>query len=167
MSAAADAVLSDCGLYRYELTRSWASGPRVCWIMLNPSTADAEKDDPTIRRCVGFARGWGYPGIVVVNLFAYRATRPADLVDAAHAGVDPVGPLNADRVAVAAKNAGIVLVAWGAHGKVLNRAAKTTQFLGALGIELWSLGKTKAGHPRHPLYVPAATNPEIYRRVFR
>src|SRR5262245_19133112 len=86
-----EALISPCGLYRYWLTRTWDNSlRRVCWVMLNPSTADAEQDDPTIRRCVGFARSWGAGGIIVVNLFAFRASDPKALLRAA----DPVGPDN-------------------------------------------------------------------------
>jgi hypothetical protein len=161
------AQISDCGTYRYELTRRWGPGARVCWIMLNPSTADADVDDPTIRRCMGFTRQWGYDALTVVNLFAYRAADPRHLHDAAQAGVDPAGPLNVDCVALAAKFAGLVVAAWGANAVSLNRAAKTTQFLTACGVELWCLGKTKDGHPKHPLYVAASTPLTTYRTGLR
>lgn len=82
------AVLSPCGRYRYELTRRWAPGPLVGWVMLNPSRADAHTDDPTVRRCVGFAHRWGYGGLIIRNLYALRATDPAALAD----HLDPVGP---------------------------------------------------------------------------
>src|SRR4029079_19593153 len=115
-----DAVMSPCGRYRYRLTRVWdESRPAVCWVMLNPSTADAVKDDPTIRRGSSFSWSWGAGGLVVVNLFAFRATNPADLLDAP----DPVGPENDAHVRDAAKGAGLVMAAWGVHGSGLGRNA--------------------------------------------
>ena len=103
------AVLSECGSYRYALTREWADGKCVAWLMLNPSTADADIDDPTIRRCIGFARQWGYGRLVVVNLFALRATDPRVLVRNA----DPVGSKNDFYIAKAMKEAQEVICAWG------------------------------------------------------
>jgi hypothetical protein len=93
------ASLSLCGRYRFDLTREWGCRPvkpdrRVAFVMLNPSTADGHADDPTIRRCMGFAREWGFDGLVVVNLFAMRATRPDDVVKVLRAGGDAVGPDN-------------------------------------------------------------------------
>lgn len=85
------AHLSACGAYRYALRRTWdPARPAALFVGLNPSTADAERDDPTTRRCVRFARDWGFGGLLVGNLFAYRATRPRDL----RAAAEPVGPEN-------------------------------------------------------------------------
>lgn len=159
----ADAVISECGLYRYELERWWSDGPGVLWVMLNPSTADASVDDPTIRRCRGFTRAWGLGGFGVVNLFALRATRPTHLLD----HPDPVGPLNEsfirrwlrwDRVA-------LVIVAWGAWkvpalpdmDRDVRAWAEQEQ------RPLWCLGTTKMGDPRHPLYVKADKAIEPWR----
>src|SRR6185369_17379869 len=98
------AVISKCGKYRYSLRREWIGGAgTVCFIMLNPSTADASVDDPTIRRCIGFAQRWGYQILEVVNLYAYRATRPRDMFAAA----DPVGPENEYYLCKAALGAGL------------------------------------------------------------
>lgn len=163
-TVASDALLSDCGTYRYELSRTWdPDAQRVCWVMLNPSTADASNDDPTIRRCMGFARSWGYGGITVVNLFAYRATDPSVLAGAMGLGLDIVGPLNGDRIVSVAPMAGVVVAAWGAGGRLRNQGAKTCQLLAGVGVDLWCLGATKGGMPRHPLYVPAATDLVPYR----
>ncbi|MGH3977119.1 MAG: DUF1643 domain-containing protein, partial [Pseudonocardiaceae bacterium] len=122
-----DAVLSGCGRYRYQLTRTWDPGQqRATFIMLNPSTADAADDDPTIRRCTSYARSWGLGGLMVVNLYAYRATDPADLwkVD------DPVGPDNDDHlraVLAAATDVGApVVAAWGANAR-LDRVAEVME----------------------------------------
>src|SRR5215469_5352787 len=112
-----DAVVSADGLYRYELFRRWADGPIATWVMLNPSTADAKTDDPTIRRVMGFSTGFGCGACVVVNLYAWRATEPAELWKAA----DPVGPSNAHYLIEAARRAKLtdapLIAAWGAHAR--------------------------------------------------
>ena len=137
------ATFDPTGAYRYHLWREWdATLPAVTFVMLNPSTADAEQDDPTIRRCIGFARAWGYGRIEVLNLFAYRATSPRELF----AAPDPEGPRNGEHLA-AALGSGVV-VAWGNHGR---RA-----FVGAREMasrDAHCLGVTALGEPRHPLYV--------------
>ena len=106
------AEISECGQYRYRLSRRWGPGLPTLFIMLNPSTADAEIDDPTIRRCMGFAKSWGRDGIEVVNLFAFQATSPKDMQTAA----DPVGPENEVHVEEAVAECFEVICAWGAHG---------------------------------------------------
>ncbi len=135
------------GAYRYRLWRVWGDGERVCFCMLNPSTADAERDDPTIRRCVGFAKSWGYAGVEIVNLFAFRATHPKDLART----VDPVGSKNDQYLAQALATSGRIVAAWGVHGMLHNRGeCMSHHFARAV-----CLGHTQAGHPRHPLYVRA------------
>jgi hypothetical protein len=104
-----DALLSPCKLYRYTLTRRWGEGPPLLFVMLNPSTASATEDDPTIRRCVGYAKRDGFPAIEVVNLFALRATDPKALTTVA----DPIGPENDAHVQAAADRAGRIVAAWG------------------------------------------------------
>lgn len=144
------AMFSPCRTWRYDLWRVWAPGrPRAMFIGLNPSTADETEDDPTIRRCIGFARGWGYGGICMLNLFAFRATQPQDLRAAPH----PIGPGNDDRLLLRAGCSGIIIAAWGIHG-VLQRRNRTVLKLFAKH-DLWMhcLGVTKQGHPRHPLYL--------------
>ena len=142
------ARISGCGLYRYELTRHWGDSMSVCtFIMLNPSTADAEKDDPTIRRCIGFAKLWGYGGIKVVNLYAYRASKPKVLFTA----IDPFGPENAGTLAAAVKHSDLLVAAWGAWD------VPTDARMILEGVQMVCLGVTKGGSPRHPLYVPAVT----------
>ena len=156
------------GPYRYYLSRCWDDAKGiVTWIMLNPSTADATMDDPTIRRCLGFSRRWGFGGIVVVNLYAYRATKPTDLWDAAGAGVDPVGPLDDEAIMDAAKDAELVVAAWGAHGVARNRGLVVTEGLTAAGINVDCLGLTKNGQPRHPLYLKDDTRVRLYATVQR
>lgn len=142
------AIISDCGLYRYNLSRNWGTGyGTALFIMLNPSTADAENDDPTIRRCIGFARRLGYAGLEVVNLFAFRATNPAMM----KASTDPVGPDNRKHVIEAAERAGVIIAAWGANGK---QNGQDDEVLGWLSNKpVSALGLTKDGIPRHPLYL--------------
>lgn len=137
--------------YRYELTRSWArAGSLATFIMLNPSTADATNDDPTIRRCIGFARSWGCNGLYVGNLYALRSTEPKGL----WVHPDPVGPDNDEHLTDLADRAlffGWPLVAaWGANAK----PERVAQVLALPGMEnLQALGITKSGAPRHPLYL--------------
>lgn len=148
-----DAVLSDDQLYRYRLTRSWGPGKTVAFIMLNPSTATAEVDDPTIRRCVGFARAWGYDTLEVVNLFARRATDPGVLYEVE----DPVGPENDRHLLEVCSNARLVVAAWGVHGAFKTRGARVLDLLKLTRV--CHLGLTKEGHPRHPLYLPKTVLP--------
>lgn len=159
------AVLSACGTYRYELRRQWGPAPLCAWVLLNPSTADAEVDDPTIRRCVGFARSWGAGGIVVVNLFALRSRDPAQL--GRHA--DPVGPLNESSWQQAAAAAPVVVCAWGAHPMAKAAAPALLVALQARGADVRCLGTTKSDAPRHPLYVraDAPLRPLAYEAVNR
>ena len=142
-------VFSPCGRYRYRLSRAWLLGEgTVLFVMLNPSTADAEMDDPTIRRCMGFARRWGFQGLVVGNLFAWRATDPRELCRVA----DPIGPDNDHHLKAMSGNADAVIAAWGEWGALRGRNEHVT---GLLGGVVEHLGLTKQGHPRHPLYVRA------------
>jgi hypothetical protein len=140
------------GPYRYLLTRRWGRGAGALFVMLNPSTADDARDDPTIRRCVGFARRWRMPAIEVVNLYALRATRPRDLF--AHAA--RVGPDNDAAIADAASRAALIVAAWGVHGaRYAGRVARVVELLDGDGRALVCLGVNRGGEPRHPLYVPA------------
>lgn len=145
------------GPYRYWLERRWAEGPAVLFIMLNPSTADAEKDDPTIRRCMGFARSWGKPAIQVYNLYAFRATEPMKVFEAA----DPVGPDNDRGLFRVAKYAGLIIAAWGTLARN-GRDRDVMGMLGYLGCKVFCLEKTKEGHPKHPLYVRASVQPQPF-----
>lgn len=153
-----DAAISDCGRYRWTLSRNWdptMSSPWLGWIMLNPSTADATTDDPTIRKCMGFARRWGYGGISVTNLFALRATNPADMLAAA----DPVGP-NFDHILIDQFTVcPVVIAAWGLDGGHRGRDRQVYDMLHRHGRRLMCLGLTKDGHPRHPLYVHSGMKP--------
>lgn len=157
---AGDAVVSPCGRYRYRLERRCdVDRPAVAFTMQNPSTADHRHDDATVRRCVGFARRWGFGGLVVVNLFALRATDPAVLFDAVAAGTDPVGPDNDQHLRAVAAERSVVL-AWGARAAAVDgpqRPAQVADDLTAAGAALFCLGRCRDGAPRHPLYVPSAT----------
>ncbi len=153
------ALYSDCETYRYLLTRDWGQGPRLVYILLNPSTATEEKNDPTIERCERRARALGCGGFGVANLFACRSTDPRGLRLAA----DPVGPRNDAVLAEAAQAAGQVICGWGIHGAFLGRGAVVAATLRAAGVDLLHLGLTAAGHPRHPLYVGYASQPAPWR----
>lgn len=152
------ADISGCGTYRYRLGRRWGPGTSVLWIMLNPSTADALGDDPTIRRCIGFTKAWGHDAIEVVNLYALRATDPQSLLR--HR--DPFGPRNWHTLqgAIGARHA-LIMAAWGA--KAARHPAAThihvPMMAGRIGAHLHCLATTKDGHPRHPLYVKGDTEP--------
>jgi hypothetical protein len=154
----ATATFSPDRVYRYALTRRWSpTGPLTVFVMLNPSTADAFTTDPTIRRCIGFARRWNTAGILVVNVFGLRATDPRALQN----HPDPVGPDN-DAVITAALTAepgehAVAVAAWGTHPAANPRIPQIRQLLAPHGLPLMCLGVTQAGHPRHPLYLPGAT----------
>ena len=146
------AEFSECGSYRYLLTREWGPAKPLVAVMLNPSTADAEEDDPTIRRLCGFAEDNGCGGVRVLNLFAFRATDP----EAMRVASDPVGPRNdsviARELVAAASTRMPVLAAWGAHRWVEGRDMAVWRMVP--GVQWRCLGTTKDGHPKHPLYVP-------------
>jgi hypothetical protein len=126
--------------------------------MLNPSTADAFQLDPTNRRCVGFAQTWGFGALVTTNIFAFRSTNPAGLRTAN----DAVGPENNKIIVAAAKNADLVIAAWGTHGELQDRNNAVRGMLTEAGIELHKLRLTKAGHPGHPLYVAGDILPTLW-----
>jgi len=151
-----DAVLTNDGLYRYRLTRTWdVEKPTLAFIMLNPSTADATTDDPTIRRCLGYAEDWGYGRLVVGNLFAYRTSDPSELRD----HESPVGPENDRHLREIASEADRVVAAWGTDGDLYDREREVCNLL---DVDLYALNTTKHGHPNHPLYQPKDAEPEVY-----
>lgn len=154
------AAISDCGRFRYALHRWWEPDrARLGFIMLNPSTADAELDDPTIRRCLGFARTLGFDGIRVFNLYAYRATQPYDLWKAD----EPTGgERNDDLLGELLRQAKhqLVIAAWGANAKP-DRVAEVMSWKGSENLQ--ALGLTKAGAPRHPLYLRADAHPVPFK----
>jgi len=151
------ALYSPCGAYRYTLVRTWdRAAPPLAFIMLNPSTATERANDPTIARCEKRAREGGFGGVAIANLFALRATHPAELKR--HPG--PVGPDNDAALGRICRLAGLVVAGWGVHGAHLGRAERVTADLLRRGVILHALGRTKDGHPRHPLYMPSAAMPE-------
>lgn len=170
---ASRAVISECGLYRYSLSRDLGGhSPFAVFIMLNPSTADAEQDDPTIRRCMGFAKSWGCGKLFVLNLFAIRATDPKNML----AADDPEGPENWEhfrrRFDLGAhedpltRDKDVIVCAWGAHGTHRNQDRTVMGWFDRWGITPKCLGTTKSGQPKHPLYLPsnAALTPYKGRR---
>lgn len=149
-----DAVISDCGNYRYLLRRVWDhSKPRALFVMLNPSTADARQDDATIRSCVRLVSGMGYGSIEVVNVFGWRATDPSELAKAP----DPVGPQNDPILEAAITRCDVVILAWGAHSMAARRGREIASSVRSWKPAVYCLGKTKAGAPKHPLYIKSGT----------
>lgn len=147
------AIISENGVYRYLLTREWMpSKGFVNFIMLNPSTADADQDDPTIRRCISFADAWGFGGIKVTNLFAYRATNPKDLKDV----FDPVGSEWLKWMEAGAEEARMIVLAWGNQGGYFERIR---DFINRFHERTCHLGLTKTRQPKHPLYLSKKTIP--------
>lgn len=148
------ALISDCGKYRYKLWRFWdSSKPKVLFIMLNPSTADANANDPTITRCIGFAKYWGYGGIMVGNLFAYRSTDPKQLLSVEN----PVGDENQIHVSKMCEECQIVVCAWG-NAPIFPYES----FIGWDESKAHYLKLTKKGYPAHPLYLKADLEPKPY-----
>lgn len=158
---AAGAEVSACGLYRYRLWRAWAPGPRMLWVMLNPSTADGTVDDPTIRKCVGFAKRNEFPGIEVVNLFAWRATDPREL----RVAEEPVGPDNDAAILTCVDAAAVVVFAWGGFQwpKVAPRARVVADMIRLRSSKVPHCFRyTGNGAPRHPLMLGYAAKLEEY-----
>ncbi len=148
------ATFSHCRKYRYSLWRNWnglfASGYAM-FIGLNPSTANETNDDPTVRRCIGYAREWGYAGLCMMNLFAFRATSPEDM----KAVEDPIGPDNEQALIDMAECAGVIVAAWGIHGTHLGQDDKVRKIIPNLSY----LKLTKDGFPGHPLYLKKELKP--------
>lgn len=146
------AILSTCGTFRYELHRRWDSFlPCAAFIMLNPSTADANVDDPTIRKCIGFAQRLGFGELRVVNLFAYRATDPAAL----RAADWPVGPDNDWHIELAVKESSdAVICAWGANARGLSRTDEVLSMISKWSSKPKALSLLSDGTPAHPLMLP-------------
>lgn len=157
--AASTAIYSDCEAYRYALTRVWdPSGRKALFIMLNPSTATETQNDPTVERCERRARALGFGAFRVTNIFAWRDTDPKKM----RAAVDPVGPENDRIILESCPWADQIICAWGTHGAHLDRGSDMTAALRATGLPLYHLGLSKAGHPKHPLYIGYAEQPRLW-----
>jgi hypothetical protein len=151
------AAFSACRRYRYTLWREWIGGEGVAMVIgLNPSTADEVQDDPTVRRCITFAKSWGYAALCMTNLFGFRATDPADML----AVDDPVGADNDRHLLDCSRQAQVVVAAWGEHGVHLGRAQRVAVMLGPLHV----LRLNKSGQPAHPLYLPRGLRPVSWLR---
>jgi len=147
--------------YRYRLTRTWdAKKPYAMWVLMNPSTATAKKDDPTVAKCRRFAEAWGYGGIAVANTFAYRCTDQKRLLEV----TDPVGPENDAHIIEMAKNASIVVFAYGKpHRSLRSRGPALAKLLiEKARVKPHILGLTKDGTPRHPLYLKGTLTPIVW-----
>lgn len=157
----AGAVFSGSMKYRYQLWRRHNPGqPTILWVMLNPSTADHQQLDPTLRRCKSYSYAWGFQNWEVCNLFAFRATKPADM----RAAADPVGPDNDRLILDAAARADQIMVAWGVYGTFLGRDRAVVHLLRSTGKTLWCLKQVgPTAQPAHPLYLPADTPARQYR----
>ncbi|PTX57668.1 hypothetical protein C8N43_2339 [Litoreibacter ponti] len=157
--AASTAIYSDCERYRYALTRIWDEGGRkVAFVMLNPSTATEVQNDPTVERCERRARALGFGAFRVCNIFAWRDTDPFKMRKAP----EPVGPANDDAIVEACGWGDMVVCAWGIHGAHLDRGPDVERLMRATGDPLYHLGLSKAGHPKHPLYISYAQQPELW-----
>lgn len=161
------AVFSPDRRYRYVLWRRWGDGPAVNFIGVNPSTADENDDDPTIRRCIGFARSWGCDALVMTNVYPYCGTNPTK------AWLRIKNPAassraNAEQLLEQAHGAGLVVAAWGnAPGWLLWEANRIARELQTAGITLHALRLTKGGNPAHPLYLPKDLRPQVWDAVDR
>ena len=152
------AIFSPCLKYRYSLSRVWNPKlPTVVFVGLNPSTADEQEDDPTVRRCIAFARKWHFGSLNLVNLFAYRSTDPTCLTKAE----DPVGPENDAHIVQSVVRAKRVVIAWGTKGTLLSRDRQVLSLL----PDSHCLGITKEGYPKHPLYLAGNTRVRLFRAV--
>ncbi|MCI2394877.1 DUF1643 domain-containing protein [Aliiroseovarius sediminis] len=151
------AVYSDCEKYRYQLTRVWEpAGRKALFIMLNPSTATEVQNDPTVERCERRARTLGFGAFRVTNIFAWRDTDPR----AMRAADEPVGQANDDAILDSCPWADQIICGWGTHGAHLDRGKTVERLLRDTRIPIYHLGLTKDGHPKHPLYIAYAQQPQ-------
>lgn len=153
------AAFSADGRHRYRLDRRWGPGPVLAFVMLNPSTADGTRNDHTIRLCINRAQRTGYGALAVANLFSWRATDPRELRRAS----DPVGPENDQWLLSVCKSAQLIVAAWGAPGGYLSRDTYCTRLICHAGFDLYVLGTTKHGRPRHPLRMAGNIEPRLWR----
>lgn len=145
-----EVIFSNCESYRYELTRVWnTKAHRILFVMLNPSTATENKNDPTVARCESRARSLGFGSYRVCNIFALRSTNPRELYQSDF----PIGEDNNEAIRKGCYWADKIVCAWGNHGELLDRGKEVEQLLRGTGNHLWHLGLTKINNPRHPLYI--------------
>lgn len=150
------AFISECGQYRYELTRTWLTGGKnIAFIMLNPSTADADNDDPTMNRVISFCQKWGFGSVTVGNLFALRATNPKDL----YFHPDPIGEQNDWQLQRIIRKSEAVICAWGSHGHYKDRAHDVFH---KIDKPKYYLDLTIFNEPKHPLYIKGDTLPKSF-----
>lgn len=153
------AIYSDCEKYRYSLTRVWEpEGRKVFFVMLNPSTATEVQNDPTVERCERRARTLGFGGFRVANIFAWRDTDPRNM----RAAKDPIGPANDAMITDGCDWADQIICAWGTHGEHRKRGPQVETLMRATNLPLYHLGLSKAGHPKHPLYIAYVVQPELW-----
>lgn len=153
------ALFSSCRTWRYSLIRAWDAEKPFCnFVGLNPSTADEVKNDPTVTRCIKYAHAWGFGGLIMTNIFAFRSTDPRRLKEVA----DPVGPENNTNLVQSALLSGLTVAAWGVHGRILDRHHQVLGLFKQASISVHCLGATKEGYPRHPLYLSRELRPERY-----
>lgn len=156
------ALFSEDRRYRYLLWRDWEKNARkrVAFVGLNPSTADETEDDNTVRRCIDFAKRWGYDGMFMLNIFAFRATDPKVMKREKR----PIGPMNDKYILAAAKDCGpdSVVGCWGSHGAHFGRGIEVSRMLARANGWHMCLGKTASMHPKHPLYLSRETEIEVY-----
>lgn len=159
--ARSTATYSDCERYRYLLTRVWnPAGAKALFVMLNPSTATEVQNDPTVERCERRARALGFGAFRVTNIFAWRDTDPRHM----RAAADPVGPGNDRTISDSCAWADRIICAWGTHGAHLQRGPEVEILMRATGLSLFHLGLTKAGHPKHPLYIAYSQQPMLWEK---
>lgn len=147
--------------YRYRLWRRWGPGEAVAFLGLNPSTADETLDDPTIRRCIGFAKSWGFDAYYMLNLYGWRSTLPGPLWDGSVA--EPIGPDHDRHILEVGGSVSYVVCAWGAFPKAQQRGKDVLHLLNDAGIETKALKLTLDGHPAHPLYLKSNLKPFEWR----
>jgi hypothetical protein len=154
------ATFSACRAFRYDLWRVWSDGPSVAFIGLNPSTADETQDDPTIRRCIGFAKSWGFGRMHMLNLYAYRSTDPMGLLPDLGG---KIGPANDETILDVASGCRFVVPAWGAFPFARARGEQVVlRLIAHSAAQVWVLGQNKDGSPKHPLYMRADTQPQLW-----
>lgn len=156
MTTISGADFSTDRVHRYALWRTWDKSKEIAmFIGLNPSTADEVKNDPTVSRCINYAKQWGFGGMIMSNIFAYRATDPKVMKNAE----DPVGPENDQWLLKSAKEVSLIMAVWGNHGEFLGRGKAVLSLFD--GIELHCLTMNKTGHPKHPLYCSGSLKPVL------